>query len=216
MRNTPASIAVSVSQLMSWRPSPWRRCSGATASKFRWATSSPKCMMANAAICRSRRATTTDDSGPVMKCCTRAGVQDQVSPCSMRSRDISAISRACDNRANPSVASSDISVHLGFHRRRGPMRQTGRSGGQELHEFLNPALQLRVASLHDLHRVLFDDDIRIHPVPFDDPPAVCIRRAELWHKYSAAVEQRAMVGDADRAAPGALADQRPDFPLAEL
>src|SRR3981081_4688855 len=67
-----------------------------------------------------------------------------------------------------------------------------------------------------LSRVLFDDDIRIHPVPLDDPTAVFIRRTELWHKYRATVEQRPMVRDADRSAPGALDDQGPDFPLAEL
>src|SRR5271154_5771896 len=108
MRNTPASIAVTVNQRMSCRPSPWRRCSGATANKFRCATSSPKCMMANAAILRSRRATTTEDSGPEMKCCTRAGVQDQVRPVSIKSRDISAISRASLARASPNVAISDM------------------------------------------------------------------------------------------------------------
>ncbi len=43
-----------------------------------------------------------------MKCCTRAGVQDQVSPCSIRSRDISAMSRASVDRASPNMASSDI------------------------------------------------------------------------------------------------------------
>ncbi|HEY4970772.1 MAG TPA: hypothetical protein VII35_12770 [Steroidobacteraceae bacterium] len=59
----------------------------------------------------------------------------------------------------------------------------------------------------------FDDDIRIHTMSLDDPTAVFIRRAELWHKYGAAVEQRPMVGDADRTAPGALADQQTDFPL---
>ncbi len=101
MRNTPASIAVRVSQSMSCDPKPWRRCSGATASRFKCATSSPKCMMANAAIRCSRRATTTEDSGPEIKCCTRAGVHDQVNPCSMRSRDISAISRASVARARP-------------------------------------------------------------------------------------------------------------------
>src|SRR5579863_7534599 len=112
MRNTPASMAVAVNQLMSCRPIPWRRCSGATASKFKWATSSPKCMMANAAILRSRRATTTEDSGPEMKCCTRAGVHDQVRPVSIRSRDISAISRASLARASPNVAISDMTAPL--------------------------------------------------------------------------------------------------------
>src|SRR5271169_1870210 len=100
-------MAVVVSHCMRRRPSPWRRCSAATASRFRCAASSPKCMMANAAIRNSRRATTTDDSAPDMKCCTRAGVHDQVRPCSMRSRDISAISRASLARANPMKASSD-------------------------------------------------------------------------------------------------------------
>ena len=52
-------------------------------------------MMANAAMrrasCRalprrSRRATTTEHSAPPMECCTRAGVHDQVRPCSIKSR----------------------------------------------------------------------------------------------------------------------------------
>jgi hypothetical protein len=70
-------------------------------------------------------------------------------------------------------------------------------------------------AFQDFHWVLFYDDIRIHSVSLDYPTAVFIRSAELWHKYDAAVEQRPMVGDADCTAPGALADQRPDFPLPE-
>ena len=73
-------LAVRVSQSMSWDHKPWRRCSGATASRFKCAASSPKCMMAKAAIRCSRRATTTEDSGPEIKCCTRASVHDQVNP----------------------------------------------------------------------------------------------------------------------------------------
>src|SRR5580700_11366803 len=65
-------------------------------------------MMPKAAMRRSRRATTTEESVPQMKCCTRAGVQDHVRPCSIRSRDISAISRASVGRARPRVASSDM------------------------------------------------------------------------------------------------------------
>src|ERR1700730_7358411 len=172
-------------------------------------------MMANAARCRSRRATTTDDSAPEMKCCTRDGVQDQVSPFSIKSRDISAISRASPARASPNVASSDISTSFRLDGRGGPARQARRGGRQALHELLHAPLQLRIMAFHDFHRVLFDDDIRIHTMSLDDPTAVLIRRAELWHKYGAAVEQRPMVGDADRTPPGALADQQSDFPLPE-
>src|ERR1700730_689499 len=66
-----------------------------------------------------------------------------------------------------------------------------------------------------LDRVLFDDDIRIHSVSLDDPTAVFIRSTELWHKYGATVEQRPVIGDADRSTPCALADQGADFPLAK-
>src|ERR1700676_1103737 len=94
-------------------------------------------------------------------------------------------------------------------------RQTGRRGRQMLHEFLNAALQLGIMAFQYLHRVLFDGDIRIHSVSLDYPAAVLIRRTELWHKNGATVEQRPVLGDADRSAPRALADERADFPLTE-
>jgi hypothetical protein len=72
------------------------------------------------------------------------------------------------------------------------LRQTGRRDRQTLHELLNATLQLRIMTFQDFYRVLFDDDIRIHSVSLDDPTAVFIRCAELWHKYDAAVEQRPM------------------------
>src|ERR1700676_1545309 len=108
-----------------------------------------------------------------------------------------------------------FSMHPGFDGWGRTLRQSSRHRGQELHELLYTALQLRVMAFQYFHRVLFDDDIRIHSVPLDDPTAVLICRAELWHKYGAAVEQRSVVVDPDHTAPGALADECADFPLAE-
>jgi hypothetical protein len=51
-------------------------------------------------------------------------------------------------------------------------------------------------TFQDFHRVLFDDDIRIHTVSLDDPTTVFICNAELWHKYGATVEQRPMASTA--------------------
>jgi hypothetical protein len=64
---------------------------------------------------------------------------------------------------------------------------------------------LRVAAFQDLDRVLFNHDVRVDAMTFDDPLPALIRRPELWHKNGSPVEQRCVIGDADHAAPGALA-----------
>src|SRR6202165_12290 len=178
-------------------------------------------MMANAAGAgatppRPRRPTCTESSAPMLKCCTRAGVHDQVRPSSIRSRDISAISRASDARARASVERWDMSGRrLRLDRRCRPPRQPGRRTRQEFHQLLHAAFQLRVMPLQHGDRILIDHDVRIDAVTFDDPVTVRIRRTELRHKYGASVEQRSAVGHAYYAAPCALADEHADFPLPE-
>src|SRR5450631_3901117 len=103
----------------------------------------------------------------------------------------------------------------GFDGRGGALRQAGRCFRQQLHQLRNAALQLGIAALQYFDRVLFDDDIRIHSVSLDDPIPTFIGCAELWHKYGTAVEQWPVIGNADRTAPGAFADQCADFPLTE-
>lgn len=80
-------------------------------------------------------------------------------------------------------------MHLDFYGWLGSLGQAAGCRGQALDGFLYATLQLKKSAPHALHRVLFDDDVRIHPVALDDPTAVFIRCAELSHKYDAAVEQ---------------------------
>src|SRR5579862_7147685 len=70
--------------------------------------------------------------------------------------------------------------------------------------------------MQHLDRVLLDHDVRVDAVALDDPAPLGVRGAELRHVDDAAVEQRSVIGDADRAAPGALADERADLVSPEL
>ena len=112
---------------------------------------------------------------------TRAGVHDQVSPCSIESRDISAISSASSQPGQASVASSDMISDLGLDGGGRPRRQTRGCSRQELHQFLDAALELRIMAMQDLHGILLHHDVRIDAVAFDDPTAFRIGGAELWH-----------------------------------
>ena len=73
----------------------------------------------------------------------------------------------------------------------------------------NRRIQLRIAALVDTHRVEFDADVRGNPFVLDPPLSFRRKEAEKGHDQAAAVDQRWDGGDADQAAPGALADQGP-------
>src|SRR5882672_861331 len=85
------------------RPIPSLWCEGRTASKFRWACSSPKYMMAKATTRSRSQASSANVSLFAIARATRSGPQDQPRPVSMRSRDIAAIFAASVGRPGLNV-----------------------------------------------------------------------------------------------------------------
>src|ERR1019366_8849003 len=98
---------------------------------------------------------------------------------------------------------------LQLHRVRRPLGPLRRLLLQPLHEFGDAALQLRVLALDDRLRIVVHFDIRIYAVPLDDPLAFQVGESELRNVHRPAVDQLAVVRDADHASPRPLPDQRP-------
>src|SRR3954451_7218740 len=94
MRPTPATSAQRSSHSTIALPTPERRCVGFTASSSRCASSSPYFMIAKPARSASRTATIALVSRWRRLLRMRSRVQLQPSPCSMKSRDISAMQSA--------------------------------------------------------------------------------------------------------------------------
>src|SRR5712691_4435188 len=80
------------------RPIPSLWWEDRTASKFRWACSSPKYMMAKATTRSRSQASSVNVSLFAIERATRSGPQDQPRPVSIRSRDIAAILAASSGR----------------------------------------------------------------------------------------------------------------------
>src|SRR6266852_434201 len=85
------------------RPIPSLWWEDRTASKFRWACSSPKYMMAKATTRSRSQASSVNVSLFAIERATRSGPQDQPRPVSIRSRDIAAIFAASAGRPGLSV-----------------------------------------------------------------------------------------------------------------
>src|SRR5215510_3992206 len=87
----PAAYADSMSQSIMCLPIPSLWCWGRTASRLRWACSSPKYMIAKATTRSRSQASSVEVSLLAIERATRSGPHDQPSPVSIRSRDIAAI-----------------------------------------------------------------------------------------------------------------------------
>src|SRR5215831_11527224 len=90
----PAAYADSVSHSIMRLPIPSLWCDGRTASRLRWACSSPKYMIAKATTRSRSQASSVEVSLLAIERATRSGPHDQPSPVSIRSRDIAAILEA--------------------------------------------------------------------------------------------------------------------------
>src|SRR5436190_21272851 len=94
MRSTPATSAERSSHVSISLATPQRRCDGFTASSSRWASSSPYFMRPKPARSASRTAMIAFVSRWRRLLGMRSRVRLQPSPCSMKSRDISAMPSA--------------------------------------------------------------------------------------------------------------------------
>src|SRR5215813_4034014 len=95
----PAAYADSVSHSIMCRPIPSLWCDGRTASRLRWACSSPKYMIAKATTRSRSHASSVEVSLLAIERATRSGPHDHPRPVSIRSRDIAAILAASMGRS---------------------------------------------------------------------------------------------------------------------
>jgi hypothetical protein len=74
---------------------------------------------------------------------------------------------------------------------------------------------LRVAAVNHGRRVVFDDDVWIHAVAFDDVLAGNRAAGSLRDEHDTSIEQRSTPADAHHTAPSALSNQGTESRLAE-
>src|SRR6478736_3363004 len=81
-----------------------------------------------------------------------------------------------------------------------------RIGFEFLGDFRDATLELWILAPDDRGGFVFDSDVWIDAMAFNHPLASGAGSSKFRHENLAAVEQRTVTGDADNAAPGALAD----------
>jgi hypothetical protein len=122
-------------------------------------------------------------------------------------------------KASGLTASATLGFALRVLRRFNWIRRTlgkhFRIGFEFLGDFRDAARELRILAPDDRSGVVFDHDVWIDAMAFNHPQASGASGGKFRHENLTTVEQRAVSGDADNAAPGALADQRAKAGLLE-
>src|SRR5437773_9728229 len=112
------------------RPMPSLWWEDRTASKLRWACSSPKYMMAKATTRSRSQASSVNVSLFAIERATRSGPQDQPRPVSIRSRDIAAIFAASAGRPGLKVMFFAFIYRKSNIPRLADCRERGNPGGR--------------------------------------------------------------------------------------
>ena len=107
------------------------------------------------------------------------------------------------------MTTAELHVLRRFHRIGWTRGKHFRIGFQCLLISAMPRSSCVILAIDHRGRIIFDDDVGIHAMAFDDPFPVDGSCGKFRNKDLATVDQRAAAGDADNAAPSALADQRP-------
>src|SRR5579859_272757 len=119
------------------------------------------------------------------------------------------------DRAGPIVLATVGLVLGSFHRVGGTRRKYLGICLQGFQDFGDAALELRVAAVNDGGRIVFDDDVGVDAVAFDNVLAGDGAGGSFRHKHCTAVEQRSTPANAHNSAPSTLADERAKPRLAE-